>query len=66
MEAGWGDEISACKSMGCRPTPLKLAQWLAWKRRRRERHDQIRREMDAGQYLTQEEVEAELEKRGML
>jgi prevent-host-death family protein len=35
-------------------------QWLAWKRRRRERHDQIRREMDAGRYLTQEEVEVEI------
>jgi prevent-host-death family protein len=40
-------------------------QWQAWKRRRKERHDQIRRAMDAGDVFTHEEVEAELARRGL-
>ncbi len=40
-------------------------QWLTWKRRRKERHDQIRSEMDAGHFYTQEQVDALLQERGM-
>jgi phosphoribosylaminoimidazole-succinocarboxamide synthase len=38
----------------------------AWKRQRPERLQRIRQEMDAGNYLTQEELEAGLRERGML
>ncbi len=45
---------------------IPYAQWQAWKRERKERHDRIRKEMDAGEYSTWEEVKAELEKRGIV
>jgi prevent-host-death family protein len=42
------------------------AHWQAWKRHRREQLQRIRQEMDAGNYVTQEELEAGLRERGML
>jgi prevent-host-death family protein len=45
---------------------VNYAQWQAWKRQRKERLARIRQQMDAGIYATQEELDAELKKRGLL
>ncbi len=36
------------------------ARWLTWKLQRRQQLDEIRADMDAGNYFTQEQVEASL------
>lgn len=45
---------------------VNYAQWQAWKRKRKERLDRLRQEMDAGNYLTQEELDAGLKAKGLL
>lgn len=45
---------------------VPYAQWQAWKRARKERHDRIRADMDAGQVVTHAELMAEMEARGLL
>ena len=41
------------------------AQWQAWKRQRRERHREISKRMDVGDYVTLEQLEKGLKERGM-
>jgi len=45
---------------------VNYAQWQAWRRQRKERLKRIRQDMDAGHYLTQEELDKELSERGLL
>ncbi|HMN26565.1 MAG TPA: type II toxin-antitoxin system Phd/YefM family antitoxin [Caldilineaceae bacterium] len=45
---------------------VNYAQWQAWRRQRKARLDRIRQEMDAGHYLTQEELDQELKEKGLL
>jgi hypothetical protein len=45
---------------------IPYAQWQAFKRHRKARHDRILAEMDAGQYATWEAVKAELLAEGIL
>ena len=45
---------------------VNYAQWQAWRRQRKKRLDRIRQEMDAGQYLTQEQLDAGLKEQGLL
>jgi prevent-host-death family protein len=45
---------------------VNYAQWQAWKRQRKARFTRIRQDMDAGNYLTQEELEAGLTAKGLL
>lgn len=45
---------------------VNYAQWQAWRRQRKARFARIRQEMDAGQYLTQEELDQGLKAKGLL
>jgi prevent-host-death family protein len=45
---------------------VNYAQWQAWRRQRKARLDRIRKEMDAGHYLTQEELDQGLKAKGLL
>jgi prevent-host-death family protein len=45
---------------------VNYAQWQAWRRQRKARLDRIRQEMDAGHYLTQEELDQGLKAKGLL
>jgi prevent-host-death family protein len=45
---------------------VNYAQWQAWRRQRKKRLERIRQEMDAGQYLTQEQLDAGLKEKGLL
>ncbi len=51
-----------------KPTAVMVGyhQWQAWRRQRKERHDRIRADMDAGNYSTWEEVRAEMQAKGLL
>lgn len=51
-----------------KPTAVVVGyrQWQAWKRQRKERHDRIRADMDAGNYATWEEVRADMKVKGLL
>ena len=44
---------------------VPFLQWQAWKRQRRDRHREISKRMDAGEYVTLEELEVGLKERGM-
>ena len=45
---------------------VNYAQWQAWKRQRWDRLSRIRRDMDAGAYVTQEELDTGLKEQGLL
>jgi prevent-host-death family protein len=45
---------------------VNYAQWQAWKRQRSAKLARIRQEMDAGNYVTQEELDTGLQERGLL
>lgn len=45
---------------------ISYVQWQAWQRQLSEEVAQIRKEMDAGEYVTQEELEVGLRERGLL
>ncbi|MEZ4615606.1 MAG: type II toxin-antitoxin system prevent-host-death family antitoxin [Caldilineaceae bacterium] len=45
---------------------VNYAQWQAWKRQRASRLAHIRQEMEAGEYITQDELDAGLQERGLV
>jgi antitoxin (DNA-binding transcriptional repressor) of toxin-antitoxin stability system len=45
---------------------IPFAQWQAYKRQRHQRHQEISKRMDEGDYVTLEELEAGLKERGMV
>ncbi len=51
-----------------KPTAVVVGfhQWQAWKRQRKERHDRIRAEIEAGHYETWEKVRADMQTKGLL
>ena len=45
---------------------VNYAQWKAWRRQRQERIAQARKEMDAGEFITEEEMVSNLRNRAMM
>jgi prevent-host-death family protein len=45
---------------------VNYAAWQAWKKQRRSQLDRLSSKVDAGKYLTQEQVEAEMRARGQI
>jgi prevent-host-death family protein len=65
-EVGQGGEVVIARYNKPVGVLIPHAQWLEMNRRRRARHQRIRKEMDDGKYYTMDQVESMLKQDGLL